>query len=153
MKSHRFELRMDVLLELLCFLGFCWACCSYIGVKKAFCHFMSVYTVSSFLFDFFTQVSHLQEECFVDEKERSKLSFAKRQVTSSMDFAPDSSVWGHLSGGLNTQAIHHCFPSVSAMHLRALYPTFRQVCLKHNVALKEATSLSAFVWGFVKFSN
>ena len=26
---------------------------------------------------------------------------------------------GHVSGGLNTQAIHHCLPPISAMHLRS----------------------------------
>lgn len=89
----------------------------------------------------------------MDEQEKEKLSFAKRQVLSSLDFSADSSFWGHVSGGLNTQAIHHCFPSVSAMHLRDIYPQFRKVCLKHGVKLKEASSLSAFLWGFVEFSN
>jgi len=123
------------------------------GFVKGICVQMSIYTISSFLFAFFTQTSHLQEECFLDGKGFETLSFAKRQVATSMDFATDSPFWGHVSGGLNTQAIHHCFPSVSAMHLRALYPRFRKVCKEHGVELKEARSLSDFVWGFVQFAN
>jgi len=114
---------------------------------------MAVYTISSYLFSFFTQVSHLQEECHPDEKDMAKYSFAQRQVVTSIDFAADSAMWGHISGGLNTQAIHHCFPSVSAMHLRELYPKFRKVCRKHGVQLKESPSLTEFVGGFIHFAN
>merc|ERR1712232_1215222 len=123
------------------------------GFVHGFCFFLSVIVVVSYLFSFFTQVSHLQQECFLDEKKRDELSFAKRQVLSSMDFAADSFWWGHISGGLNTQAIHHCFPSVSAMHLREMYPKFRVICKKHGVQLKEASSLWSFVWGFISLAN
>jgi len=151
--AHRAQLKWDVLVETVLLFAFYGVCYSYHGFVKAICYQMPVYAISSYLFAFFTQVSHLQEECFLDPKKRDELSFAKRQVTSSMDFAADSPFWGHISGGLNTQAIHHCFPSVSAMHLRALYPRFREVCKKHGVHLKEAPSLGAFVWGFVQFAN
>jgi len=151
--AHRAVLRWELLAETGALIAFWVVCYSYHGCFKAICYQMSVYVISSYCFSFFTQVSHLQEECFIDPKKLEELSFAKRQVASSMDFAADSPFWGHISGGLNTQAIHHCFPSVSAMHLRALYPKFRQVCKKHGVQLKEASSLSSFVWGFIQFSN
>jgi fatty acid desaturase len=152
-KAHRAELKWELVLETVALFAFYALCYSYHGFVKAISYQMSVYVISSYLFSFFTQVSHLQEECFVDPKKRDELSFAKRQVSSSMDFAADSAFWGHVSGGLNTQAIHHCFPSVSAMHLRDMYPKFRQVCKKHGVHLKEQPSLGAFVWGFVQFAN
>lgn len=150
---HRAELKWEMLVELCLQIAFYAMCYSYHGFVKAICYQMSIYLISSYCFSFFTQLSHLQEECFLDPKKREKLSFAKRQVASSMDFAPDSVFWGHISGGLNTQAIHHCFPSVSAMHLRALYPKFRKVCKEHGVPLKEAPSVREFVWGFVQFAN
>jgi len=151
-KAHRAELKWEMLLELMFQVAFWVFCYSWQG-GKSLCYQMSIYVVSSYLFSFFTQVSHLQEDCFVDDKKREELSFAKRQVASSMDFDGTSAFWGHISGGLNTQSIHHCFPSVSAMHLKALYPAFRKVCRKHAVQLKEAPSLGEFVWGFVQFAN
>jgi fatty acid desaturase len=123
------------------------------GFVTALCFFMSVMAVHGYCFAFFTQVSHLQQECFLGKKKLEELSFAKRQVVASMDFAADSFWWGHISGGLNTQAIHHVFPSVSAMHLREMYPQFRVVCKKHGVQLKEARSLGSFVWGFISYAN
>jgi len=150
---HRAELRWELIGELVLIVAFFNFCSDSHGLVKGLCYQMSIFVISSYLFSFFTQLSHLQEECFVDEKKREELSFSKRQVISSMDFAADSAFWGHVSGGLNTQAIHHCFPSVSAMHLRALYPAFRQVCEKHGVKLKDAPSLGKFIWGFVTFTN
>mmetsp|Transcript_45806 Transcript_45806/g.133371 ORF Transcript_45806/g.133371 Transcript_45806/m.133371 type:complete len:479 (+) Transcript_45806:87-1523(+) len=152
-KAHRAELKWEMIVEVLALLAFYFACWWQHGAIKAVCVQMSIYTISSYLFCFFTQVSHLQKECLQDPQALKGQSFARRQVASSMDFAPDSAFWGHISGGLNTQAIHHCFPSVSAMHLRALYPAFRKVCKKHGVLLKEAPSLRSFVWGFVQFAN
>merc|ERR1712007_121052 len=149
--AHRVELRTDMMLELVAQFAF-GALCVYVqGFVKALCFIMSTATISSYLFAFFTQVSHLQEECFPEKQ--SDASFARRQVMSSMDFAADSIVWGHISGGLNMQALHHCIPSVSAMHLRDLYPKFRQVCKKHGVQLKEASSLKSFVVGFINVAN
>jgi len=153
-KSLRAELRWDMLAELgMTLLFFVW-CGYHNGFVNGICFQMSILTISGLFFAFFTQVSHLQEECHMDKVEDwDKLSFAMRQVKSSMDFSAESAAWGHVSGGLNTQAIHHCFPSISAMHLRAMYPGFREVCKKHGVELKESPSLSDFLLGFVAFSN
>jgi len=150
--AHRAELRWEMVGEVIAQIGF-WATCAYFqGAMAALCFNMSIFTVSSYCFAFFTQVSHLQEECFFDPNDE-KLSFAERQVKSSKDFSADSAFWGHISGGLNTQAIHHCLPSISAMHLREMYPKFRQVCKAHGVEVKEADSLRAFVMGFISFAN
>jgi len=151
--AYRKSLRGDILAELLALFGFFGLVYYMQGLAKGLAFHMSIMVVTSYLFSFFTQVSHLQAECFPDAKAQAEPSFMKRQVTTAMDFSADSALWGHVSGGLNTQAIHHCVPSVSAMHLRALYPKFRQVCRKHSVELKEARSLGAFLWGFIQFSN
>lgn len=150
-QAHRAELRVELVVEQMAQVAFWLISGYYQGFVKGICGVMSVYVISSYLFSFFTQVSHLQEECHSEDM--AKQSFAKRQVATSIDFAADSAFWGHISGGLNTQAIHHCFPSVSAMHLRELYPKFRKVCKEHGVNLKESPSLSEFVMGFVHFAN
>lgn len=152
-EAHRVQLRPEMMIE-VALLVLWWAmCATHQGFITALCFQLSIYAVSSYLFCFFTQVSHLQEECFMAPEERKALPFAKRQVLASMDFAADSKFWSNISGGLNTQAIHHCFPSVSAIHLRDLYPKFRQLCRKHGVELKEAKSLSSFLWGYFLFVN
>lgn len=152
-ESHRAELRVEMIIEVVCMLAYFLLVFSVQGVIKGLCYQLSVFALTGYLFIFFTQVSHLQEECFMDEKDRDKLSFAKQQVTASMDFATDSTLWSHVSGGLNMQALHHILPAVSAMHLQELYPKFRQICRKHDVQLKEATSLSTFLRGCLTLSN
>lgn len=152
-KHHRATLKWEIIIELgMQILYFCVAG-KYHGFLKGLWIQMSTFVIASYLFVFFTQVTHLQEECFLTEEERTKLSFAERQVATSKDFATESAFWGHVSGGLNTQALHHVIPSVSAMHLRALYPKFRQVCKKHGVEVKVAPSMGEFLWGLVTFAN
>lgn len=151
--AHRAELRLEIIGEMVAQFLFWCVCAYYQGPVRALCLNMMAATISSYCFSFFTQVSHLQEECFADEKTLETLSFAKRQVFTSKDFSADSPFWGHISGGLNTQAIHHCMPSISAMHLREMYPKFRQVCKKHGVEVKEEASLASHLWGFIAFSN
>lgn len=152
-QAHRSMLKRELFAEfvaLMLWFGFC----GYTqGIVKGLWTQLSIYAVSSYLFCFFTQVTHLQEECFISEDKKKSMSWAQRQVSTCIDFAPDSVVWGHMAGGLNTQALHHCIPSVSAMHLRSLYPKFRRVCRKHDVDLKMAPSLCDFITGFITFSS
>merc|ERR1711971_959547 len=122
------------------------------GFWKGIAIYMSIVTVASFYFFIFTQGTHYQKECFPAPEELEHLSFAKRQVVASIDFAVDSSFWGFVSGGLNAQALHHCLPSVSQAHYRALYPKFQKICKKHGVDLKVAPSVAKFFWGFFEYS-
>merc|ERR1712113_1108408 len=103
--AHRAELRNELSIETFAQISWWFVSGYFQGFIRGLCFQWSVWTISSYLFAFFTQVSHLQEECHVDSTYPAKLSFAKRQVVTSIDFAPDSAIWGHLSGGLNTQAI------------------------------------------------
>jgi len=151
--THRAELFFRITGEFVGTIAFLVYSGYHMGVIKGFVYHMTVYLVASYIFTFFTQVSHFQSECFEKKEDEREKSWAKRQVASSMDFAPDSHLWAQLSGGLNTQAIHHVMPAVSAMHLRSLYPKFRAVCQKHNVELKENVSMDSFFWGYVNFAN
>jgi len=151
--AHRAELRWCLIGELLCLFGYFGLVYSYHGFLKGMCTQMSIYAITSCEFGFFTQVSHLQEECFAEPKKLEELSWARRQVEACIDYESSSRFWAQMSGGLNTQALHHCIPGVSAMHLRALYPRFREVCRKHKVKLKEAASLAKLIQGFIRFCN
>jgi len=152
-EPYRKQLRKSMAVEAIALFGFFCLVCSFLGLAKGMSFYLAISAVSSYIFCFLTQVSHLQEECFLDAKAQEKLTFMQYQASTSMDFCPESAIWGHVSGGLNTQAIHHCLPPISAMHLRFLYPKFRQVCKKHGVQLKESPSMSQFVWGFIQVAN
>mmetsp|Transcript_56965 Transcript_56965/g.99598 ORF Transcript_56965/g.99598 Transcript_56965/m.99598 type:complete len:167 (+) Transcript_56965:3-503(+) len=154
LQAHRAELKWPMLAEvtslfvgffiLYAFKGSFWKCAFMYWVCN---------TSSSYCFFFFTQGNHYQAECFQEPKNLEQMSFAQRQVGSSVDYAPDSAFWGFVSGGLNTQALHHCFPGVSQAHYRALYPKFQQICKEHNVGLKVAPSMTEFLWGYIRHTK
>lgn len=152
-KCHRAELWWDISGEMVANVCFWILTGIKLGFVRGVCTHFTIWIIAGYLFCFFTQASHLQEECFAKEEDLKHLSFAKRQVLSSIDFTPGSEFWSHVSGGLNMQAPHHCFPSVSAAHLRSLYPLFRKICKKHGVQLKETISVSEFLQGFFQLTN
>jgi len=101
--------------------------------------------ISSVWFIAITQVSHLQDGCF-----NAQGSWAKRQVASTKDYSQDSRITSVLSGGLNTQALHHVLPVVHSSHYTDLYPHFRKVCQQHNVRILEMPSLWHGIAGWMK---
>mmetsp|Transcript_95688 Transcript_95688/g.169101 ORF Transcript_95688/g.169101 Transcript_95688/m.169101 type:complete len:497 (-) Transcript_95688:213-1703(-) len=151
--AHRAELKWEMLVELALMVTTSALVIAYKGFWRAAAIFFSIETAGGYFFFFFTQGNHYQAACFPEPQEKEQLSFAKRQVGSSVDYAVDSVFWSFVSGGLNTQALHHCIPSVSQAHYRALYPKFRQVCKEHNVDLKVAPSFAKFLWGYIEHSN
>lgn len=152
-RAHRSVMKKSLIVEFACVVVFFIVCGYHHGFIKGVAIQMCNFLVVSYLFCLFTQVTHLQEDCFPSKEEMSKMSFAKRQIATSLDFATDSPFWGFVSGGLNAQAVHHLFPTVSSVHLRHLYPKFLQVCQKHGVEPKVANSFSSFIWGFISFAN
>lgn len=116
--------------------GICWLSVSY--------------SIASACFIVFTQGAHLQEQCMVS-KDADDLSWTKRQVLTSVNFKADSLFWSFASGGLNMQALHHILPTISSCHLRDMFPRFREICKKHDVAVKEADGLSDFFGGFLSW--
>lgn len=138
--------RKTILLEFLLSLTFGWSVFYVHGLFTGFIYLSIAYSIASACFIIFTQGAHLQEQCMVDKQD---LSWAKRQVLTSVNFQTDSLFWSYASGGLNMQALHHILPTVSACHLREMFPKFREVCQKHNVQVKEASGLLDFFGGFL----
>lgn len=98
------------------------------------------FVVASILFMVVTQCSHVQRET----QTRAALNeedFFKRQALTSMDYAGGSGLTGFLTGGLNTQSLHHVAPSVHSSHYPDLYPKFYQLCLKHGCPPPRASGL------------
>lgn len=141
----------SMLFEFIVSLGWAILNLSVHGIVKGFCRLAVSYSISSILFIFFTQGAHLQETCQEVDKEAHDRSWGKRQVSTSVCFQPESIFWWLASGGLNMQALHHILPTVSATHLRDLYPRFRQVCKKHDVELKEVPGIVCFFRGFLNW--
>lgn len=137
----------EIMLEF--FLSMCFPCAVFYfhGFVKGVCWLAVLYSISSGLFILFTQGAHLNEEAQVSHSEDK--SWAKRQISTAVNFQPESLFWSLASGGLNIQAIHHILPPVSASHLREMWPRFREVCKKHDVELKECSGICEFMTGFL----
>jgi len=104
------------------------------------CFMALPYSLASLAFIIFTQVSHIQEEC--QRSEALHMSdFFKAQALTSLDYSCDSKLWSVLSGGLNTQSLHHCLPWVSSCHYSVLYPKFLAVCKQHGILPATAPNL------------
>ena len=89
---------------------------------------------------FSPQVSHIQPE--VQQAELlANPDFFKVQATTSCDYSTSSKLCSVLTGGLNTQALHHSLPNVSCCHYTDLYPEFAAICAKHGVVLSTRRSI------------
>lgn len=83
------------------------------------------------------QVAHVSPLAEEHPRDESKVDdWAKRQVESSVDFAPGSFFWTHLTGGLNHQVIHHLFPGVNHCHYPDLWQIVQKVCKKHDITYR-----------------
>ncbi|CAE8629024.1 unnamed protein product [Polarella glacialis] len=89
----------------------------------------------SVLFMLNTQLAHLNDHTHGENSEKHSSCWYTHQLASTVDIAPHS--WAHwlVSGGLNLQVVHHCFPSINHSHLPALRLIFEEVCGKHDVKL------------------
>jgi fatty acid desaturase len=131
--------------------------------------FLPAYTLSAFMtvvilptllwfglsifFMAFSQVSHLDE----DSIEQSDEDYFKHEVMTTQDYAPDSYFWLFYSVGLNLQAVHHLFPTISYAHHMSLHPILEEVCKKHNVLYSVFPTYSDVFWRYhaqlAKFAN
>ena len=66
-------------------------------------------------------------------------------------YSPLSTTWNIITGGLNTQSLHHVLPSVHHCHYPAIYPLFLSVCKRHGVHPKSAQNAAVFVRGYLKW--
>lgn len=65
--------------------------------------------------------------------------------------SPLSTTWNIITGGLNTQSLHHVLPSVHHCHYPTIYPLFLSVCKRHGVHPKSARNAAVFVRGYLKW--
>jgi fatty acid desaturase len=100
---------------------------------------------SGLLFAFFSQINHLNEHSLdasvvaglvKSSSTAHTSSWAKVQVETSNNFAPDSRLWHVLSNGLNLQIEHHLFPGINHCHLHRISPVVRETCEEYGVRYK-----------------
>ena len=94
---------------------------------------------AALIFVAFTQVNHLQAECFLPAV-LDEPNAIKRQVTTAMDYKQDAMFWQVMTGGINIQSMHHVFPSVCSANFVDVYPKFVKVCDTHNVKINSKKS-------------
>ena len=82
-----------------------------------------------------TQMAHLNDSTSGESEMPISEDWYKHQLAHSVDWAVRSRFHWFLSGGLNLQSVHHCFPTVDHSHLPALRRVLEDVCQKHEVEM------------------
>jgi len=106
---------------------------------KALCFSFGPFMLSSILFMSITQVSHLHSSTQSALKEGE---WAAHQVRCCVDYAQGNRFVTFLTGGLNSQGLHHCLPFMSSSRFVDFYPVYRNLCKKHDVQLQETRSFT-----------
>jgi len=111
----------------------------YIGMACSVVHM----ALTGLLFAVFSQINHLNEQALdASSGSGAKLppklasSWAARQVVTSNDFCPKSTMWHVLSNGLNLQIEHHLFPGLNHCHLHIVQEEVRRTCEEWGVEYK-----------------
>jgi linoleoyl-CoA desaturase len=108
--------------------------------------------LASLIFIVVTQISHIQENTLdIPPEEKKKMHWSINQVYSTVDYSQESRLVGFLTGGLNTQILHHLIPGVSSSHYPDLYPEFRKICKKHDVKIMENPSFLSSLRCYLKW--
>ena len=97
-----------------------------------------------------TQISHIQEDT---QTSYPSESWMREMIDSSLDYAQDSPMWTFLTGGLNIQSLHHCLPVLSSSRYREFYPTYRKICEKHGIRIREVPTFwdaTRLYWTYIQ---
>jgi len=86
------------------------------------------------------QLAHNIEEADVTDVETlsgaGRIDWARHQLETTVDFAPQSRLLNWYVGGLNFQIEHHLFSKVAHVHYPGLAEIVRDVCAQHGVTYR-----------------
>ena len=102
--------------------------------------------IISLIFTAVLGVSHLSDYVvhpFVDSEGKLSSSWAKLQLSTSVDYNVESTFLNWTLGGFNAHTLHHLLPDVSHVHYLKLLPILREVSRKHGLLYMEMSYLSA----------
>lgn len=115
--------------------------------SKAFAFTALPWLILGFIFHYFTQISHINEECFngprgacksssdqskEPEQDSSPVDWAVHQIHSTWDYQTTSHLMNFISVSLNNQIVHHLFPSIHPCHYPDLSPIVCEIARKHG---------------------
>lgn len=106
--------------------------------RQAFFHALFPPFLYGCLYYVFSQVSHIQEDCFHPQAPRD---WARHQCSTSLDWGVDSVLARYASIALNMQTVHHLFPQVDSAHYATIRPVLEAVATKHNIKLNQTTTI------------
>lgn len=116
------------------------------GILKGFFALFWSWNIHGLIFNFFSQVSHLNEGSMIEiekykkKKDQEKVEWAVHQMLSTMDYAPDSTFLKILSVSLNYQIVHHMFPSVHPAHYPAIRKLLIPIAKKYDIDYEKRSS-------------
>ena len=96
---------------------------------------ITIFVTGFFLSNLFI-ISHNTKEC---TRNNENECWYKSQVEGSTTYG--GAIAGFLTGGLNYQIEHHCFPRMNSMYYPIIQKQLQSVCKKHNVKYNYYSSL------------
>ena len=109
-----------------------------------------LYGLSSLIFAFIAQLSHIQPECIIDNKDQ-KNDFLCNQVTSAINYRTDDNFTRLISFGLDIQIEHHLFPTIPHSTLRQIQHVVRDYCKKNNIRYIENANMYQSMVSYLKY--
>ena len=91
--------------------------------------------INGFWLGFITQVNHINGSViFPDASSKPGMTWSEMQVATAVDYATDSPLWSFLTGGLNTQVVHHLFPWILSSYYVDINPIVEKTCAEYGVS-------------------
>ena len=112
--------------------------------------FFMIYGLTSFIFIFIAQLSHIQHEC-IQINTRLKNDFLYNQVSSAVNYKTDNPLIRFICFGLDIQIEHHLFPNIPHSSLRQIQHIVRDYCNKNDVPYVEYPSIYPTIINYVKY--
>jgi len=103
--------------------------------------------VAGFLFGYFSQITHVQEDVLWPNTFEIEQDWGELQVQTAVDYCQDSYFWTYISGNLNYQVIHHLFPSVAPHKYSDLNYLVLEKIKKYNLKYTVMSDISSVLDG------
>ena len=109
--------------------------------------------VMGFWMGFVTQVNHLNTAVLYPDPATSSfdVTWSEMQVMTTVDYATKSMLWNFITGGLNSQVIHHLFPWILSVYYKDLNPIVVRTCEEFGVKYNHFGSMWAMWTSYNQF--
>lgn len=104
--------------------------------------FLTMHGILSLFVTFTFFISHhvtYTHYTYCDHQQNINTSWLEQQITSTVDFHPQSKFFNCVFGGFNTHVAHHLFPSVSHVHYPVLTQIIKSVLREKNIKYQAIT--------------